>query len=334
MRSVRTLFLILAVVLGIVRPAVAGPALVFEPSTGVVIYSDDADRQWHPASLTKILTAYVVFDAVRRGELTLEDKIPMSATARKAPWGIGWPVGTPVPVGKALEALMVRSANDSAVLLAEKVSGSTPVFMKRMNDVAQRLGMTRSFFINPHGLHDPKQVTTARDMAILTTRILKDFPEHAAVYSQQFVRIGSKRVRARNRNFLRSFAGADGIKTGFVCASGFNVVASATQDGRQLVAVVLGEPTYQERVARGSELLQYAFDNYDWKLQLFPMRLDSLPVQASVPATDIRKSVRQWACGYRSARRISRRRRVRRKRVRRTRARRVRKKRVSQKKRK
>ena len=311
--------------------ALAGPALVFEPSTGVVLFSDDADRQWHPASLTKILTAYVVFDAVRKGELSLDDTIPMTETARKAPWGIGWPIGTAVPVRQALEALMVRSANDSAVLLAEKVSGDVPAFMARMNAVARQIGMTRSFFLNPHGLHEPGQVTTARDLAKLTSRILKDFPEHASVYAQQFVRIGAKRVRARNRMFLRSFDGADGIKTGFVCASGFNVVASATQDGRQLVAVVLGETTFRSRVSRGSELLQYGFDNYDWKTLLFPVRLSTLPVQTPEPATNIRKSVRQWACGYRPVR-VSKRRRVRRVRRGKRKKTRIRRNRVAKKK--
>ena len=224
-----------------------GPALLFDADDGQVLYAEDADDQWHPASLTKIMTAYVTFEALKEGKLTMESKIGCSELANsQAPSKIGLPVGAEMTVETALQALIVKSANDVAVMLAEAVSGSQEAFVARMNATAARLGMTRTKFVNANGLPAPEQVTTARDLARLATAALRDYPEHAQLWSMLEVRLGKRRLHSHN-GLLTNYAGADGMKTGFICDSGFNMVASATREGRKLIAVVLGEATGGER---------------------------------------------------------------------------------------
>ena len=150
--------------------------------------------------------------------------------------------------------LIVKSANDVAVMLAEGVGGSEEAFVARMNEAAQQLGMTRTHYANPNGLPDDRQVTSARDLAKLTRAIIVEFPEYADIFALPSVQVGKKVLRTHNR-LLASFPGADGMKTGFICDSGFNVVASATRDGRRLVAVVLGEPSVVTRTDRAANLL-------------------------------------------------------------------------------
>ena len=162
-------------------PAHAGPALLFEVSDGRVLYAEDADNQWHPASLTKIMTAYVTFEALKEGKLTLETKIGCSELANsQEPSKIGLPVGAEMTVETALQVLIVKSANDVAIMLAEAVAGSQEAFVAKMNATAARLGMTRTKFVNANGLPAPDQITTARDLAKLASAALHDFPEYAA----------------------------------------------------------------------------------------------------------------------------------------------------------
>src|SRR5262245_3340918 len=149
-------------------PAVAGPALLFDPATGKVFYAEDQDDQWFPASLTKIMTAYLVFEALRDGKISLQDKVRVSELAHSQPPSrLGLPVGTEITVETALHAMIIKSANDAAVMLAEGVAGSEEAFAERMNATAQRLGMTRSHWVNANGLPASEQVTTARDLARL-----------------------------------------------------------------------------------------------------------------------------------------------------------------------
>ena len=230
----------------------AEPTLLFEPDSGTVLYAEEADRIWHPASITKIMTAYVTFEAIKAGKLTLKTKIKYSALAQKMPASkIGLSPGSEVSLDFALRALIIKSANDIAVAIAEAVGGSHDRFVARMNETAKRLGMSRTKFVNPNGLPSPEQVTTARDLARLAQAVLKDFPDHAGYWSMSRMRIGKRRLRSHN-SLLRTFEGADGLKTGFICDSGFNVVASATRDGRRLVAIVLGERTGRQRGVAGS----------------------------------------------------------------------------------
>lgn len=280
--------------------AVAGPTLLFEAGSGKVLYAEDQDHYWHPASLTKIMTAYVAFEAIREGRITPETKLVCSETASKEPPSkIGLPVGAEMTVALGLKALIVKSANDVAVMLAETIGGNVDGFVQKMNATAKKLGMSRTHFVNPNGLPAPEQVTTARDLAKLARAVIRDYPEYAELWAMPVVQIGKMKLASHN-SLLRTFEGADGLKTGFICDSGFNVVASATRDGTRLMAVVLGEPTPNERALRAASLLEHGFHHYGWKNFFNTTDLDSLPM--SIPdkgVMSVRQSVLSWDCGYR-----------------------------------
>jgi D-alanyl-D-alanine carboxypeptidase len=281
-----------------VVPAWGGPALLFDAADGKVLYAEDLDNQWHPASLTKIMTAYVTFEAIKEGKLTPATKISCSELANsQGPSKVGLPVGAEMTVETALQALIVKSANDVAVMLAEAVAGTHDAFVDRMNATAAKLGMTRTKFANANGLPDPVQVTTARDLAKLTTAAIRNYPEYAQLWSMQEVRVGKRKLHTHN-GLLTNYAGADGFKTGFICDSGFNVVASATREGRKLVAVVLGEPTGYERSVRAASLLEHGFQTQEWAALFQPQTLDSMPMTegAKGPMT-MRQAVISYVCG-------------------------------------
>jgi D-alanyl-D-alanine carboxypeptidase len=290
--------MVLAIVTG---PALAGPALLFDASNGKVLYAEDQDHLWHPASLTKIMTAYLTFEALKAGKITLETKLPTSELANSQPPSkIGLPVGAEMTVDLALKALIIKSANDVAVMLAEGIAGSQEAFVERMNATSKRLGMTRTVFVNPNGLPAPEQVTTARDLGKLARAVIADYPEHAGLWSQSDMRIGRRRIRTHN-GLLVTYDGADGLKTGFICDSGFNVVATATREGRKLVAVVLGEMTGRERSQRAASLLEHGFNTHEWRMLFQSATVDSLPVptDARTTVTSIRDSIAAWGCGGR-----------------------------------
>ncbi len=286
--------------------ASAGPVLLFEPATGNVVYSDDADKSWYPASLTKLMTGYLTFIALKEGKVTWETKLVTSEKAHaQPPSKIGLPVGGELPLDQGVRALIIKSANDVAMMLAETVGGSEEAFVAKMNLVAKRLGMSRTNFVNPNGLPDPQQVTTARDMGILARAILRDFPEYTSLFSEEKMYIGRIRLRTHN-SLLKTFQGADGMKTGFVCASGFNVVASATRDGKKLVAVVLGETSGLARAQRATSLLDYGFENQLWKAHFDPRRIDTMAMQpqdAGEPQ-DLRQLDQSFLCGQRGRPRV------------------------------
>jgi len=260
----------------------AGPALVFEPYNGTVFYAEDPDAQWFPASLTKLMTAYVTFQALKAGTVTPDTKLICSKEAtEQAPSKLWLKVGESITLDVALKVLIVESANDVAVMIAETVGGgSEEAFVDKMNEAAQRLGMTRTSFANVNGLPDERQVTTARDLAKLARAIIVEFPEHADLFTTIQVQVGKQLVRTHN-GMLVSYPGADGMKTGFICDSGFNIVVSATREGRKLVAVVLGEPSVASRRERAVDLLDNGFKRYFWK-SLFGTSLDGLAIQASL----------------------------------------------------
>lgn len=237
----------------------ANPVLLFEPATGLVLHAEDPDRSWHPASVTKMMTAYLTFEAVKTGRLTWDGPVTISEHARSQPaTRIGLRGGIKLNVEQAVRGLILRSANDFATALAETVGGTEEKFVELMNDTAKRIGMTRTVFKNPHGLPDMEQVTTARDLAKLTLVLLRDFPDRAEVFSTPTVVIHKGTFHSQN-DLLRSLDGGDGMKTGFTCASGYNVVASATRNGRKLVAVVLGALNRTTRSERATELLEAGF---------------------------------------------------------------------------
>jgi D-alanyl-D-alanine carboxypeptidase len=276
------------------RPADAGPHVVFDAATGEVISANDAFVPWYPASLTKLMTAYVVFEALRTGEITLDSPVVMTAAAAKEPPSkMGFKPGTAITVDTALKILIVKSANDVAVALAESVGGSEAAFVARMNDAARRLGMVGSRFTNPNGLPDEGQWTTARDFAVLSRAILVNFPEYRPLFRITALQLGGKVIRTHN-HLLERYPGTDGMKTGFICASGFNVVNSVTRGRRTLVAVVLGEHTAKERAETTASLLETAFTT---KAGLFSRRttLDELRPDVRPPARPV--SIREEVCG-------------------------------------
>ena len=303
-----TIALIICLSVGLPRPAFAGPALLIEASNGKVLYAENQDDQWHPASLTKIMTAYLAFKALKSGRLTLDSKLTCSVLAhREPPSKVGLPIGAKMSVRQGLNALIVKSANDVAIMFAEAISGTHDAFVEKMNRTARQLGMTRTHFDNPNGLPSDGQITTARDLAILSRRVLKEFPEYAELWKKRNFKLGRRRLGTHN-GLLKTFKGADGLKTGFICDSGYNVVATATRDGRRLMAIVLGATSGGERRIRAASLLEHGFRTYDWKQLFNTTTIDNLPIDrfARGPVS-IRKTVRNRACGYRGIRRKRRR---------------------------
>lgn len=281
--------------------AKAGPLMLVDAASGHVFYAESPDQSWYPASLTKLMTAYVTFEAVKAGRLTMETKVPLSEKARGQPaTRIGLRVGIELSVEQAVRGLILRSANDFAMALAEVVGGSEEGFAEQMNAAAKRLKMTRSHFKNPHGLPDPEQHTTARDMALLATAILKDFPDRAEMFStMQFV-IHKGTFHSQN-DLLRTVPGADGMKTGFTCGAGYNVVASATRDGRRLIAVVMGQEMRDERSRLATALLEHGFNTAAWKEALGAPKLVALAMDPKEvqPVHDMSKATRTRQCGNR-----------------------------------
>ena len=258
--------------------AVAGPVLVMDVGDGRVLYSEDAFDPWYPASLTKLMTAYITFRAIRSGQTNLEARVANTPTAQAQPASkLGLPTDATIPMETALQALIIKSANDVAVMLAEHVSGSVEAFVAEMNRVALNLGMAGTHYVNPNGLPAVEQITTARDLALLARTILLQFPEYNEMFGMPSFRLGRLNLRSHN-SMLRTFPGADGMKTGFICASGYNIVASATRDGRRLIAVVLGAESGGQRAEIASRNLELGFQNA-WVNPVVASASFSLPVR-------------------------------------------------------
>jgi D-alanyl-D-alanine carboxypeptidase len=237
----------------------ATPYLVVDADSDQVLMENEATAPWYPASLTKLMTVYVALDAVRSGKLTLDTPLIMSAlAARMPPSKMGFRPGTEVTLDNALKMLMVKSPNDVAVMVAEGVSGSIEAFADDMNADAQRLGLHESHFVNPNGLHNPAHVSSARDMATIARALLREFPDHADLFSIGALQLGRQYIPNHN-GLLGRYPGADGMKTGFTCPAGFNVVASATHSGRRLIVVVLGAPSARTRNQEAADLFDRGF---------------------------------------------------------------------------
>lgn len=241
---------------GIADTASANPKVLVDVRTGRVIAHQEAFRKWYPASLTKLMTSYVTFRALKSGRLTLETPVVMSRKAADQPASKMYlKPGAWMTLDSAMKILLVKSANDIAVAVAETVGGTTENFVEMMNAEAARLGMNSSRFINPHGLPGKGQFTTARDLAVLTMQLKREFPEYASYFSLEGVSTGSKEYPNYNM-LIGRFDGADGMKTGFICASGFNQVSSATRNGRTVISVVLGSDSLAGRADESADLLQ------------------------------------------------------------------------------
>ncbi len=234
--------------------------MAVEAETGRVLHAVNPDGLIHPASLVKIMTLYMVFEAVDAGRLSLHERIGVSHhAASQAPSRLAIPAGKTIAVRDAILAVVTKSANDMAVALAERVSGSESKFARAMTDRAQALGMKNTTYRNASGLPNPAQVTTARDMTTLARAMVRDYPHHYAIFATPDFTYGG--VTHRNHNqLLEDYKGADGIKTGFIRASGYNLVASAIRDKRRIIGVVLGDRSPGTRNARMAELLDRGFE--------------------------------------------------------------------------
>ncbi|WP_238940513.1 D-alanyl-D-alanine carboxypeptidase family protein, partial [Pseudoroseomonas ludipueritiae] len=235
-------------------------AVVMEPRTGNLLIADDPDELRHPASLTKMMTLYMLFDAIRAGHISLDTPLAMSPTAAsKPPSKLGIPVGRSITVEQAIYALVTKSANDVAALIGETLGGGDEFrFAQMMTLRARAIGMSRTTFRNASGLPDVEQVSTARDMAILGRRLQQDFPERYHYFGTREVRVGSISLRSHNR-MLDSYEGADGLKTGYVDASGFNIVTSARRENVRLIVSVFGGSSWTERDRQAALLLDRGF---------------------------------------------------------------------------
>ena len=228
--------------------------------TGEVLHSRNADTRLHPASLTKMMTLYVAFDAVARGEITLDTEVKISRkAAAEPPSKLGLKAGQRVKLRYLIRAAAVKSANDAATAIGEAISGSEAAFARRMNRTAQAMGMKRTTFKNAHGLTEAGHLSTARDMSRLGRQLFYDFPDYYNLFSRQSTSAGSKMVSNTNGRLLSQYRGADGIKTGYTRAAGYNLVASAERGRERIIATVFGGRSVSWRNQRVAELLDMGF---------------------------------------------------------------------------
>lgn len=234
-------------------------AIIADAASGRVLYEYNADLTAHPASLAKMMTLYLAFEALQAGNLLPTDELKISArAARQPPSRLGLKKGATISARTAILALVTKSANDVAAALAEQLAGSEPEFAQRMNAKARDLGMKYTRFRNASGLHDPDQITTARDMMVLAHAVLRDFPEESRYFSVREFEYGG-RVYTNHNGLLGTYAGTDGIKTGYIRAAGYNLAASVHREGRHLLGIVLGGQSAAVRDLNMIYLFERAF---------------------------------------------------------------------------
>jgi len=235
-------------------------AILMDANTHEVLYARRADELRYPASITKVMTLYLAFEAIEAGKLKLTDRVPISRhAAAQAPSKLGLRAGSSLSVDEAIRVIAVKSANDIAVALGEKLAGTETAFAAKMTAKAHQLGMKNTHFVNASGLPAPKHLTTARDIAIMSMAMIRNFPHYYSYFSQQSYSWG-KQTLTNHNHLLGKLPGVDGIKTGFTNAAGFTLAASAVRNGRRLVAVVLGGPSTAARDANVTALINAGFD--------------------------------------------------------------------------
>ena len=240
-------------------PARSEALIVADAENGRVLYQENATYPWYPASTTKLMTMYVALKAVKEGRMQLDTLLTVSpVAASQGPTKMGLKPGTTVTLENALAMMMVRSANDMAVVIAEGVGGSIEGFAAEMNKTALRIGMTQTSYVNPNGLPAEGQVTSARDMAMLARAIIRDLPEYEYFTHIPAIQFG-RRVTRNFNSLIGRYPGADGMKTGFICSSGYNLVATASRNNKRMIAVVLGAPSSPVRAAKAMQLLERGF---------------------------------------------------------------------------
>uniref|UniRef100_A0A9E7ZVT2 Serine hydrolase n=1 Tax=Bosea sp. NBC_00436 TaxID=2969620 RepID=A0A9E7ZVT2_9HYPH len=243
-------------------PAHAGTSVVIDASSGAVLSSENATQAWRPASTTKMMTIYLALKAVREGRLGLETAIPVSKLAASQPRvKVYARPGSEITLDNALRIMMVKSANDIAYVVAEGVGGDVPTFVGMMNAEAQRLGMRDTRFVNPNGWDNPDQQSSARDLAVLAMALMHDFSDYSDYWNTSAVQLG-KQVMHNTNGLVGRYSGIGGMKTGFTCASGFNVVATASRGGRTLIAVIMGSLSGTDRTVKAAQLLDQGFASW------------------------------------------------------------------------
>jgi D-alanyl-D-alanine carboxypeptidase len=266
-------------------PARAESTILVDVASGKVLQADNATYPWYPASTSKLMTLYVTLSAIRDHRITFDTLFTVSRTAAmQAPTKMGFPVGTQVTVDNAIKMMMVKSANDMAMLLAEGIGGSVDGFAQEMTLTAHRLGMSESNWVNPNGLPADGQITSARDLAILARALIREFPQYSFYWHIPAIQYGRRVVRNYNP-LLGRYPGTDGMKTGFICASGFNLVATATRDNKELVAVVLGAPSGAARAVKAAEMLESGFrqNPLSWLIPSLGTVNELKPIEADPP---------------------------------------------------
>lgn len=282
------IFLLLAmatVVAGIsLRAGHAAPyaAVVMDARSGETLYESNADARLHPASLTKMLTLYITFDAIRRGEVSLDTMVTVSKNAAsKPPSKLGLRSGQKIALRYLIRAAAVKSANDAASAIGDHLGGNEARFATRMNQTAKALGMRNSTFKNANGLTAAGHLSTARDMNTLGRRLFYDFPEYYNIFSRRSTDAGMTTVRNTNSRFLDAYKGADGIKTGYTSAAGFNLTASAERGSKRVIATVFGGKSTAHRNAKMAELMDLGFGNAKNNVAV------RKPAPANLPGADV-----------------------------------------------
>jgi D-alanyl-D-alanine carboxypeptidase len=246
-------------------------SLVVDARTGEVLHTEDADRKLHPASLTKMMTLYIVFQAVEYGEISLDDSTTISDNAAaEPPSKLGLRAGQRIQLRYLVRAAAVGSSNDAATAIAEAISGSETAFARRMNRTAESMGMRNTTFKNAHGLTEAGHFSTARDMTILGRQLFFDFPDYYNLFSRLSADSDVREVSHTNSRFLNSYQGADGIKTGYTSAAGFNMTASVERGNIRLIATIFGGSSTSDRNNRLTKLLDRAFEDAPINVALNP----------------------------------------------------------------
>lgn len=265
-------------------------AMVMDARSGKVLHSRNADTRLHPASLTKMMTLYIAFEAIRLGEISADTKVKISKkAAAEPPSKLGLKAGQSIRLRYLLRAAAVKSANDAATAIGEAISGSEAAFARRMNRTAKALGMTRTTFKNAHGLTEAGHLSTARDMTTMGRRLFYDYPQYYNMFSRRSTDAGLKTVNNTNRRLLSNYRGADGIKTGYTRAAGFNLVASAERGKERIIATVFGGRSTATRNARVAELLDMGFKRAPTRVATRKPALPTYAPNAGQATTDRRR---------------------------------------------
>lgn len=288
------LFLFAALWILIIVPlsAMAAPyaAYVIDARTGKELHAENADTRLHPASLTKMMTLYIAFQAVERGEISLDTPVTISKNAASEPPSkLGMRPGQKIALRYLIRAAAVKSANDAATAIGEAIEGSEARFARRMNRTAKQIGMTRTTFKNMHGLTESGHLSTARDMTLLGRHLLYDFPQYYNLFSRITADAGVRKVSHTNRRFLNDYKGADGIKTGYTRAAGFNLTASAERGNERIIVTVFGGKSTTSRNNKVAELMDLGFRRAPSSA---PLRKPQPPVYAGTTAGAAGKTIR------------------------------------------